>query len=300
MSVATGWADSSGRDPDLGTTFVVLAIGGVATLAAYALVTAPGGPEPAEGRRSRLSSWLQQHPKTYDFIDRRLDRTSAGGLFLTVGVVALLGLGAAVGVLLDMADEESGFGAFDTSVAEFGVENSDSLTIDLAEVMTRLGGTPVIVAVTAIVAIWGWWRYRNFDVALFMITVAVGQALINNGLKWAVERDRPDLAQLAPWSGSSFPSGHSAAAAATYMAAAYVLTLHSSRQGKAVAFGVAAFTAVSVAATRALLGVHWLTDVIAGVAVGFAWFLICVAIFGGRMMRLGAPVDQSPSLGAGR
>ena len=271
----------------MSATLTVIVLGAIAALATYALVLSPAGPDTTPPARSRLAERLERYPKLADFVARRLDRTSAGGLLLTVGILALVGIGAVVGAIFDMVDDEDGFASFDLSVAEYGANNPDSFMVQLADLMTHLGGTRLIIAVTIVVAAWGWWRYRSFQVALFMITVSAGQAIVNNGLKWMIDRDRPDLAQLAPWSGSSFPSGHSAAAAATYFGAAYVLTLRRSRSTKAIAFAIAAFIAISVAATRAILGVHWLTDVIAGFSVGFAWFLICVAIFGGQFMKLG-------------
>lgn len=50
--------------------------------------------------------------------------------------------------------------------------------------------------------------------------------------------------------------------------------------------------AFAVAASRILLGVHWLTDVIAGLVVGWTWFLLSTIVFGGRLLRFGEPADR--------
>ena len=54
-----------------------------------------------------------------------------------------------------------------------------------------------------------------------------------------------------------------------------------------------------VAGTRVLLGVHWLTDVLAGLAVGWAWFALWSIAFGGRLLDFGAPAELADDL-AGR
>jgi undecaprenyl-diphosphatase len=48
-----------------------------------------------------------------------------------------------------------------------------------------------------------------------------------------------------------------------------------------------------IAATRVLLDVHWLSDVIAGLALGWAWFAACSIAFGGRLMRFAAPAQTA-------
>ena len=239
--------------------------------------------------KSRLVRLVSRFPRLAHFVRRRIDRTTAGGLMLTVGFGVVFLLAVFVGSVFDMVDDGSGFAGFDAAVAGFGARNADSFWWDLQGLFTRLGGSTIVGGVAIAVGVWGWWRYRNHHVALFMVAVVAGQALLNSGLKLIVGRERPDILQLAPFSGSSFPSGHSAAAAATYMAAAFVIALGLSKTHRWIAMAAGSFIAAGVAATRALLGVHWLTDVLAGLAVGLAWFIVCAIAFGGRIMFFGEP-----------
>src|SRR4029077_8059927 len=91
--------------------------------------------------------------------------------------------------------------------------------------------------------------------------------------------------------GPSFPSGHSATAAAFYATAALLLGRWRGRATRAVLAGLAGGVAVAVAASRVLLDVHWLTDVIAGLALGWAWVAVSAIAFGGRVLRFRAGVE---------
>jgi undecaprenyl-diphosphatase len=120
--------------------------------------------------------------------------------------------------------------------------------------------------------------------------VIIGEVILQNVTKVIVNRDRPNIHRLTGFSSSSFPSGHAMTAAAVFAAIALLVGRGRSPRTKAVLAGAAAGIAVAVATTRVFLGVHWLTDVIAGLAMGWAWFAICSIAFGGRVLSFGQPV----------
>jgi undecaprenyl-diphosphatase len=128
---------------------------------------------------------------------------------------------------------------------------------------------------------------------VFLAVVALGQPYVTNTIKDVIDRVRPTIDAGAASLGPSFPSGHSAGAAACFAAMALVLGRGRSRRAHAWLAGGAVFVAVAVATSRVLLGVHWLSDVIGGLALGWAWFALCAIAFGGRMLRFGAAVEAA-------
>jgi undecaprenyl-diphosphatase len=110
-------------------------------------------------------------------------------------------------------------------------------------------------------------------------------------VKDLVDRVRPTLNPVAATLGPSFPSGHSSTAAALYAATALLLGRRRGHTARAVLAGGAVGIAVAVACSRVLLDVHWLSDVIAGLTLGWAWFAVCSIAFGGRLLRWGATAE---------
>jgi undecaprenyl-diphosphatase len=128
---------------------------------------------------------------------------------------------------------------------------------------------------------------------VFLIAVTIGQTLMSGLIKDLLDRVRPTANPIAHTLGPSFPSGHTTGAAACFAAFALVLGRGRSRNVQSLLAGAAVFVAIAVAASRVLLGVHWLTDVIGGLALGWAWFALCSIAFGGRLLRLGAPIEAA-------
>jgi membrane-associated phospholipid phosphatase len=276
-------------------SLIVLGVALAAALGAFVLsasrvVADPIDPS-AEERALVRSLW--RHPKFRRFLRERFNRETAGGFLLTIGFALVFGVALVLGLLLDMVDSNAGLARFDRSVSAWGSNHATSGAVDVIETVTQLGDTLTVWLALAVAGIYDFVRHRNRDVVFFLAAVGIGEWLLNNALKMIVDRERPDVLRLVEASGASFPSGHSAAAAAGAAAVALVLGRDRRRLTRALLAAGAALVAIAVATSRALLGVHWLTDVVAGVFVGWGWFLLVAVLFGGRIFRLGDPVVKA-------
>jgi undecaprenyl-diphosphatase len=117
-----------------------------------------------------------------------------------------------------------------------------------AIVITDLG-SPLAVDVVTLVAACCFALLRRAPLGLVVLLARFGELACGTVVKLLVERPRPDLLpRLTSASGASFPSGHVAGSTAAYGA-----------------------IVLAVAASRVLLGVHYPTDVLGGLALGVAW-----------------------------
>jgi membrane-associated phospholipid phosphatase len=190
-----------------------------------------------------------------------------------------------------MVQTDRGFARWDLSFAHFGADHASERSTDVLRTVSLLAGTSGVLLIAAVVGVVEYLRLQTRVVFAFLFVTAIGQFMVSNLIKVLVGRDRPDILHLTGFSGSSFPSGHATAAAATFMAVALLLGRRRSPRVKAVLAGLAAGLAGAVAASRVLLGVHWFTDVLAGLLLGWLWFAVCSIAFGARVLRFGAPVE---------
>lgn len=122
----------------------------------------------------------------------------------------------------------------------------------------------------AVIAAAAWLLYGGARrMAIWAVTTITVGGFLGLVLKIVIARARPHLPDpvaLAP--GDSFPSGH--AVNATLGAGVLVLILLPMLPlwGRWVAWTVAGFLVLSVAYTRVALGVHWVSDVTAGIVLG--------------------------------
>jgi undecaprenyl-diphosphatase len=134
----------------------------------------------------------------------------------------------------------------------------------LAEKATWFGSNRVVFPVAAVCALLAWPRCR--PLALCIVGLAVARSGITTGLKALVDRDRPDASlQLVMPGGSSFPSGHPFAAAASWCFIPLVLALYTRRRWVWWTSVCVVWTIPLVVAwSRVWVGVHWTSDVVGG------------------------------------
>ncbi|KAA1424970.1 phosphatase PAP2 family protein [Mumia zhuanghuii] len=157
--------------------------------------------------------------------------------------------------------------------------------IDLFDWIAEWLGPMVLRLVMAVTVLWLVLR-RAYRVAVWIAVSIPLQFLAVYGFKRLFERPRPTFADpVHVTDGFSFPSGH-ATAAATFATVMVVVTLLVLRRGllRQLVIAVWVVMALIIGADRIFLGVHYVSDVVAGFALGTAiplalWWLLTLRVF---------------------
>ena len=251
------------------------------------------GQEPSEAASELLAEETVKRPWLRRMVARRVEPQTATGLALTLALgLAIVG-GLLVGILAFLMRSSATLVSVDNSAGEWGVRHATPWSTHAIQLMTDLGGTWWVIAFGVVVCVVEYVRLPNRWIPFFLITVVLGEVVLVNSIKDLLHRVRPTFNPIAETLGPSFPSGHSATAAAFYAAVALVLARRRSPRARSLLAGAAVAVAIGVAASRVLLGVHWLSDVVAGLAFGWGWFALCAIAFGGRFLSFGEPAEKA-------
>ncbi|MFN2493072.1 MAG: phosphatase PAP2 family protein [Pyrinomonadaceae bacterium] len=146
-------------------------------------------------------------------------------------------------------------------------------------VATSLGSTATVTCVAVGLGLYLLWRRRLAWLSVLGASLGGGM-LLNRLLKYAFHRPRPHFDDpILTLTSYSFPSGHTMAATALYgVIAAYLLSRTSNWSWRLIIIFVAATLIALVAFSRIYLGAHYLTDVLAAMAEGFAWLSLSLTM----------------------
>jgi len=188
-----------------------------------------------------------------------------------VRVVAIL-LGLAVLTALAGIGLRAWAPGFDAQAMQAIAGGRDATLTSIAWVVTEAGSFVLLAPLSIAFLLLRRWKRPADDVAL--VVIAAGSALLPFVVKLIVARPRPTIGNLSHLSSLSFPSEHTTQAAAIYLAIAIMLSQTLARGWREAAIAIGVVIALAVAWSRVYLGLHYPTDVAAGLVLGWSWALL--------------------------
>ena len=199
-----------------------------------------------------------------------------GSPVATASLVGCLILLMILGWLFEEIWEKEAF-SFDTNVLLWIHQSSNPFLDSIMLTITGLGNPPVVVAFIVGTTFWLWRKRKSLQLKIFAL-ICLGGIVFNVGLKLVFTKTRPHLwNQLIVETTFSFPSGHALGASIMYGFLAYLLATEFPRFSRLIYVFMIGLI-LMIGFSRLYLGVHWLTDVIAGYLVGFLWLITGIYI----------------------
>ncbi len=203
--------------------------------------------------------------------------------YLTVGIFLLVGIVVAIAGTLAFAElgelVRKGYTQrFDVTALQWlASHHRPWLTTVMTEV-TPLGTGIVVMTIVGVTTAFLWHTEHKVSAQLLLAATA-GNITLNNVLKLYFDRARPNVFEWQTHAASSsFPSGHAMSATVVYGTVAYLLArLQKHAWSRAITLVTAIVMIALICTTRLYLGVHYPSDVVAGIVVGLAWAGFCMA-----------------------
>lgn len=163
---------------------------------------------------------------------------------------------------------------FLTPLHEYGlahpgwVRGWDWFCIVLSPGAFRIAAVPVIILL---------WLRGHRRVALFLLLTIEISAIVTEFAKALADRPRPDTAMVSAMS-SSFPSGHALGIMVIALALLTVLLPLTAPRWRPLVVALAAAVVLAIGVGRVVLNVHHPSDVLAGWALGYLYYLACLPV----------------------
>lgn len=142
-------------------------------------------------------------------------------------------------------------------------------------------GSPTVITFVTVIGLLILWLKKDRGGAAYLAVNAIGTGFWTLIVKHIIGRDRPQIIpRLVEVSGQSYPSGHSLAAAAVYLSFMFIAYRSFKSTGDRIVLFITVSSLIGVIGlSRIYLGVHYPSDVVSGVFLGFAWTFFLTGVF---------------------
>lgn len=220
----------------------------------------------------------------------RLAAVLPGLLLLVLGLLVFL-------VILDSVQERDDLMLVDAPALAWLVDNRRQFSTVVLYAVTLVSGPGVLPFIIAAVAVgWGL-RHRTWWRPLLLIGAMIGSTLLSLLVKDRVARPRPPVeSQYVPGAETtfSFPSGHTIGTATLCLVAGYLVwSRRPSTRVLVIWFAASFVVTTAVGLSRLYLGYHFVTDVLAAVALAVGVLGVVVSIDRLHGLRSAAPLPPA-------
>ena len=210
-------------------------------------------------------------------LHEKLERPRFFVAFVSIALLYIAGLTS--GLVEDVLDNET-IVRVDGWLVHWLAAHRTPAGIRLFAGISLLGNWQVAVALLALAVLLLWKRRRTAAMTL-ALACAGSEATVFLG-KAGFGRPRPPaVLAVVQELDASFPSGHANISVALYALGCYLLFRAArSRKAKRLWLALGCFLPLAIGFSRLYLGAHYLSDVLAGWAVGCWWSLLALGLFG--------------------
>ncbi len=167
---------------------------------------------------------------------------------------------------------------FDSKIYSFFSQFISEGTTNYMIFISLLGSWQVLILIASI-SLLIFWNKEKFSFYGKMIAINLLASYILNILfKVIFQRERPDILRLIDINGFSFPSGHSMIGMSFYGFILYLCYKNIKGRWRYITVFILVLIIVLIGISRVYLGVHYPSDVLAGLSAGLAWLAIYIAL----------------------
>ena len=150
----------------------------------------------------------------------------------------------------------------------------DSLT-PFAKIITWFGSPICLILITILLFV----LIKNKKIGLLITINLVAITILNQLLKFILQRPRPEEFRVINETGYSFPSGHSMISAAVYGLLIYLIYKNiKNKHTKNVLIIILSLLIIMIGISRIYLGVHYTSDVLAGFLLSISYLIFYINI----------------------